>query len=58
MTIPGKEVFCLRTKPQHQGERGEVINRCEASSLGEALLIFSKQKRLKPAELVKIYNVS
>ena len=52
-----REVFRLMTKPSHQGERGEVINRCEAASLGQAILIFAEQKRLKPADLIKIYNV-
>ena len=57
MPRQGKEVFQLITKPSFQGERGEVINRCEAASLGQAILIFAEQKRLKPADLIKIYNV-
>ena len=57
MPRQGKEVFQLITKPSFQGERGEVINKCEASSLAEAIVIFSKIKQLPPDDLIKIYNV-
>ena len=52
-----KDVFQLRTKPVHQGERGEVINKCRAYSLTEAIMIFAEIKRLTPNELVKLFHV-
>ena len=45
------------TKPSHQGERGEKINRCEATSLTEAILIFAKIKNLRPNQLIEIFKV-
>ena len=35
-------IYDLMTRPSHQGERGEKINRCEATSLTEAILTFEK----------------
>jgi|TARA_R110000822_G_scaffold30315_3_gene88375 hypothetical protein len=49
--------FSLWTKPNHQGERGEVINTCEAYSLTEAIIIFAQIKQLKPNKLVEIFRV-
>ena len=49
--------FSLWTKPNHQGERGEVINSCEAYSLTEAITIFAQIKQLKPNQLVKLFRV-
>ena len=57
MSIPGKEVYHLRTKTQHQGERGEVINKCEANSLAEAIVKFAQIKQLPPDELIKLFRV-
>ena len=57
MSRQGKEVFQLITKPSFQGERGEVINKCEASSLAEAIIIFSKIKQLPPEELIRLFRV-
>ena len=57
MPRQGKEVFQLITKPSFQGERGEVINKCEASSLAEAIIIFSKKKQLPPEELIRLFRV-
>ena len=52
-----QDVYQIRTKPLHQGERGEVINKCTASSLTEAIIIFSKIKQLTPDELIKLFHV-
>ena len=52
-----REVFRLMTKPSHQGERGEVINRCEANSLAEAIVIFAQIKQLPPDKLIKLFRV-
>ena len=49
--------FALWTKTAFQGERGEVINTCEAYSLTEAIIIFSQIKQLKPDQLVKLFRV-
>mgnify|MGYP003136494207 FL=1 len=49
--------FKLMTKPSHQGERGEVINTCEAYSLTEAIHIFAKIKQLRPDKLVELFRV-
>ena len=57
MPRQGKEVFQLITKPSFQGERGDVINKCEASSLAEAIIIFSKIKQLPPEELIRLFRV-
>ena len=57
MPRQGKEVYQLITKPSFQGERGEVINKCEASSLAEAIIIFSKIKQLPPEELIRLFRV-
>ena len=57
MPRQGKEVFQLITKHSFQGERGEVINKCEASSLAEAIIIFSKIKQLPPEELIRLFRV-
>jgi|TARA_B100000035_G_C20696028_1_gene420509 hypothetical protein len=58
MSIPGKEVYHLRTKTQHQGERGEIINKCEASSLAEAIITFAQIKQLHPDDLIRLFHVS
>ena len=58
MSVPGKEVYHLRTKTQHQGERGEIINRCEASSLAEAITMFAQIKQLRPDDLLRLFHVS
>mgnify|MGYP007083798587 CR=1 FL=1 len=52
-----KIIYDLMTKPSHQGERGEKINRCEATSLTEAILIFAKIKNLDPNQLIEIFKV-
>ena len=52
-----EDVFQLRTKPTHQGERGEVINRCKAGSLTEAIIIFAEIKQLTPDELIKLFHI-
>tara|TARA_R110002012_G_scaffold57798_1_gene149219 strand:- start:337 stop:513 length:177 start_codon:yes stop_codon:yes gene_type:complete len=57
MPRQGKEVFYLMTKPSFQGERGEVINKCEASSLAEAIVNFAQIKQLPPDELIKLFRV-
>ena len=57
MPRQGKEVFQLITKPSFQGERGEVINKCEASSLAEAIVIFAQKKQLPPDKLIKLFRV-
>jgi len=49
--------FSLWTKTSFQGERGEVINTCEAYSLTEAIIIFAQIKQLKPDQLVKLFRV-
>jgi hypothetical protein len=43
--------FTLKTKD------GESINTIKASNIDEAKIMFAEVKRLKPNELVKIYNV-
>lgn len=55
--MPSRAKFILWTKPSHQGERGEVINTCEAYSLTEAIIIFSQIKQLQPDQLVKLFRV-
>ena len=57
MPRQGKEVFQLMTKPSFQGERGEVINKCEASSLADAIIKFAQIKQLPPDELIKLFRV-
>jgi len=57
MPRQGKEVFQLMTKPSFQGERGEVINRCEANSLAEAIVIFAQIKQLPPNKLIELFHV-
>ena len=57
MPRQGKEVFQLITKPSFQGERGEVINKCEASSLAEAIIIFSKIKQLPLDVFIMMFKV-
>ena len=48
--------FSLWTKPNHQGERGEVINTCEAYSLTEAIIIFAQIKQLKPNQPISFHS--
>ena len=57
MPRQGREVFYLMTKPSFQGERGEVINKCEASSLADAIIKFAQIKQLPPDELIKLFRV-
>ena len=57
MPRQGKEVFCLMTKPSFQGERGEVVNKCEANSLAEAIVKFAQIKQLPPDELIQLFRV-
>ena len=45
------------TKHSFQGERGEVINKCEASSLADAIIKFAQIKQLPPDELIKLFRV-
>jgi hypothetical protein len=52
-----KATYVLATKPIHQGERGERINKCVASTLTEAIDLFSAIKRLRPDQLLEIYQV-
>ena len=49
--------FKLMTKPSFQGERGDIINTCEAHSLTEAIQIFAKIKQLRPDKLVELFRV-
>ena len=49
--------FKLTTKPSFQGERGEVINTCEAHSLTEAIEIFAQIKQLRSDKLVEIFHI-
>tara|TARA_R110001599_G_scaffold258754_1_gene459008 strand:- start:272 stop:484 length:213 start_codon:yes stop_codon:yes gene_type:complete len=49
--------FKLMTKPSFQGERGDIINTCEAHSLTEAIQIFAKIKQLRPDKLVELFKV-
>ena len=58
MPRQGNEVYHLITKPSFQGERGEVINKCEASSLAEAIVIFAQIKQLHPDDLIRLFHVS
>ena len=55
--MESRRKFKLMTKPSHQGERGEVINTCEAHSLTEAIETFAQIKQLRPDKLVKIFRV-
>jgi hypothetical protein len=55
--IYNRKTFQLMTKPSHQGERGEVINKCEASSLSEAITIFAQIKQLPPNKLIELFHV-
>ena len=55
--MESRSKFKLMTKPSHQGERGEVINTCEAYSLTEAIHIFAKTKQLRPDQLVELFRV-
>ena len=57
MPRQGREVFYLMTKPSFQGERGEVINKCEGSSLADAIIKFAQIKQLPPDELIKLFRV-
>ena len=52
-----KNTYILMTKPLHQGERGEKINKCIASSLTEAIEMFAVIKQLRPDQLLEIYSV-
>ena len=49
--------FKLMTKTSFQGERGDIINTCEAHSLTEAIQIFAKIKQLRPDKLVELFKV-
>ena len=49
--------FKLMTKISFQGERGDVINTCEAYSITEAIEIFAKIKQLRPDQLVELFRV-
>jgi hypothetical protein len=52
-----KNTYVLMTKPLHQGERGERVNKCVASSLSEAIEMFAVIKQLRPDQLVELYSV-
>jgi hypothetical protein len=52
-----KTTYILMTKPLHQGERGERIHKCVATSLTEAIDIFAITKQLRPDQLLEIYQV-
>lgn len=52
-----KSTYVLMTKPLHQGERGERVNKCVASSLSEAIEMFAVIKQLRPDQLVELYSV-
>ena len=49
--------YVLMTKPHHQGERGERIHKCVASSLTEAIERFATIKQLRPDQLLEIFSV-
>ena len=49
--------FKLMTKISFQGERGDVINTCEAYSITEAIEIFAKIKQLRPDQLVELFRI-
>ena len=49
--------FKLMTKTSFQGERGDIINTCEAHSLTEAIEIFSQIKQLRPDKLIEIFSI-
>jgi len=49
--------FKLMTKTSFQGERGDIINTCEAYSITEAIEIFAKIKQLRPDQLVELFRV-
>ena len=55
--MESRRKFKLMTKPSFQGERGDVINTCEAHSLTEAIQIFAKIKQLRPDKLVELFRV-
>ena len=52
-----KTTYVLMTKPIHQGERGERINKCVASSLTEAIDMFAQIKQLRPDQLLQLFSV-
>ena len=54
-SIMSKTIYILSTRP-HQGTPDE-INKCTATSLTEAINIFAATKRLRPDQLLKIYQV-
>ena len=55
--MESRSKFKLMTKPSFQGERGDIINTCEAHSLTEAIQIFAKIKQLRPDKLVELFKV-
>lgn len=52
-----RTTYILSTKPVHQGERGERIHKCKASSLTEAIQMFATMKQLRPDQLIKLFRV-
>jgi hypothetical protein len=55
--MESRSKFKLMTKPSFQGERGDVINTCEAYSITEAIEIFSQIKQLRSDKLVEIFHI-
>jgi hypothetical protein len=55
--MSNKATYVLMTKPLHQGERGERINKCVAYSLSEAIDMFAQIKQLRPDQLLEIFSV-
>lgn len=52
-----KSTYILETKMSQSGIRGEIINKCEADSLTEAIALFAAIKQLREDQLVKLFTV-
>jgi len=55
--MESRSKFKLMTKTSFQGERGEIINTCEAFSITDAIIIFSQIKQLRPDQLVELFKI-
>ena len=55
--MESRSKFKLMTKTSFQGERGEIINTCEAFSITDAITIFSQIKQLRPDQLVELFKI-
>lgn len=52
-----KSTYILETKMSQSGIRGERINKCEATSLTEAITLFAAIKRLREDQLLELFSV-